>query len=245
MWNELRKEFARLEGEGRELTFWLRDDDAIGPSAALDRLIAVSHSHGVPLALAVIPRDARPELAARLAEEPLVTPVVHGWAHENHAPPGEKKQEFGAHRQQEIMMRELKAALERMTILFAGRALPVFVPPWNRIDPALLRRLSGLGYQAASLFGRTEERAALPVVNTHVDPIDWHGGRSCREENAVLLDLIRLLRSGSPPAATGILLHHLVHDEAAWSFLGRLFDEMSRSRCCRWSALAALIEAGS
>ena len=83
---------------GRRPVFWLRDDDAVAPGAALDRLLGLTGRFEVPVALAVIPAHAGTALAERIADERLVTVVVHGWSHENHAPPGKKKQELGLHR---------------------------------------------------------------------------------------------------------------------------------------------------
>lgn len=242
MWKSFRTVIMRAEDEGRTLSFWLRDDDAVQPGRALDRLIAASQRYGVPAALAVIPRRAEPALAARLAGETLVTPLVHGWSHANHAPSREKKQEFGPHRTHEVMKDELAKALSRMKALFAGNLANVLVPPWNRIDPALIPHLPGLGYQAVSLFGTAASGAPLPVINTHIDPIDWRGTRGCRDETAIVSDLIRLFASAPRPRTAGLLLHHLVHDDAVWRFLDRLFEETARSPCCRWLTIAELLE---
>ena len=100
-WQPFRAELDRWQRSGRTIAFWLRDDDAVQPTAALDRLLDLAGRHSIPTTLAVIPAYAREQLAARLATEPHVSVAVHGWAHDNHAPEGEKKQELGPHRSAE------------------------------------------------------------------------------------------------------------------------------------------------
>ena len=87
--------------QGRTLRFWLRDDDATRPGPALTRLMALCADYGVPPTLAVIPAHASANLAAALSHSTRV--ALHGWTHENHAGPGEKKQELGAHRPRELV----------------------------------------------------------------------------------------------------------------------------------------------
>ena len=144
-WQPLAEALDRWRTAGRQPVFWLRDDDATEPTAALDRLIYLSAHGEAPVALAVIPAFAGRPLANRLASAPHMVPVVHGWSHENHAPTGSKKQELGLHRPSEVVLGELERALRRVETLFAGQAVPLLVPPWNRIDAALLPHLAGLG----------------------------------------------------------------------------------------------------
>ena len=92
--------------------------------------------------------------------------------------------------------------------------------------------LAGAGYAGLSQYGprRTASPAAgLRQVNTHVDLIGWRAGGGFAGEPAVLEAAVRHLaakREGRADAAepTGWLSHHLVHDEATWDFLERLFE---------------------
>src|SRR5215470_17845292 len=101
-WQPLHAELACWAETGRIADFWLRDDDAVEPTAALDRLLALAARHAIPVVLAVIPASAQRTLAKRLQAEDKVAIAVHGWAHRNHAPENEKKQELGAHRPQQV-----------------------------------------------------------------------------------------------------------------------------------------------
>lgn len=215
-WEALRAELKRPRDD--RPVFWLRDDDAIEPTPALDRLLGL----GVPVLLAVIPQPAIPDLAARLGDEQGVAVAVHGWSHTNHAPLSEKKQEFGAHRPRTEMRAEAGAGREKLAAMFGEKFSNVFVPPWNRIDESVVNELAGIGYRAISTFG-TMDFPKLPTVNPTVDIMDWRGTRGGRAHEALVSEIITQLGAGGRP--TGILAHHLVHDDMAWSFLERLIKE--------------------
>ena len=108
--------------------------------------------------------------------------------------------------------------------------LPVFVPPWNRMGDDAAAALPAAGYRMLSGYrGRPE--GPLPRLDTHVDLIDWRGGRRFAGAEAVLGALVDVLaarrraqdlqdlRGLRGPRPTGVLSHHLVHDAAAWRFL--------------------------
>ena len=242
-WQPFRAELDRWQRSGRTIAFWLRDDDAVQPTAALDRLLDLAGRHSIPTTLAVIPAHAREQLAARLATEPHVSVAVHGWAHDNHAPEGEKKQELGPHRSAEIVLAELSKANAAIDRLFGGQAAPVLVPPWNRIDGRLLPSLGEIGFAALSVFGKAKQ-APIAVINTHVDIIDWHGGRGGKDHGVLALELARELkwrREAGSREAIGVLAHHLVHDEVAWRFMERLLELTAENPVCRWASCRDLI----
>jgi hypothetical protein len=241
-WQNLAAALERWRDVGRQPVFWLRDDDAVAPTAPLDRLVGLTARRGVPVALAVIPAHAERDLARRLAMQPHVTAVVHGWSHRNHAPAGEKKQELGPHRPAATVLGELAQGLKRIRVMFA-RSAPLLVPPWNRIDAALIPALAGLGYRGLSTFGPPKP-APLRLVNTTVDIMDWHGTRGCRDHAAIVAEIVAGLDAGfadpsRPPV--GVLTHHLVHDESAWDFLERLFEITTPDGAGRWVGVDALL----
>ena len=107
----LREELDRLAREGRTLSLWWRDDDAVAATPALDRLIGLAGGSACPLSLAVIPDRVEPSLPDRLLDEANVTVLVHGWRHGNHAPAGEKNAEFGSHRTPDAMVADVASGL--------------------------------------------------------------------------------------------------------------------------------------
>jgi len=242
IWQPLTTELARWRQAGRVADFWLRDDDAIEPTAALDRLLATTAAHEVPVALAVIPALTGAPLAERVARENHVTVAVHGWSHENHAPQDEKKQELGRHRPREIVLAELSQGRARLQRLHAGRFAPMLVPPWNRIDADLLPHLAGIGFSALSVFG-VPRPGPMRMLNSTVDIMDWRGNRGGRDHAALISEIVAQLELAfrGEGAPVGLLSHHLVHDETAWTFLDRLFDVTARSGACRWRSVGELL----
>ncbi|MCO5062855.1 MAG: polysaccharide deacetylase family protein [Rhizobiaceae bacterium] len=209
-----------LERRARPARFWLRDDDAIEPTPALERLLTFCERTHVPLVLAVIPQPTGQALADRLETTRNASVAVHGWAHRNHAGASEKKQELGPHRPRAEVLGELREGLLKLKTLHGPRALPMLVPPWNRIDSNLLPHLAHIGFEALSAFGPAKP-APIRTINSNVDLIDWHGTRGCREYSLLVDAIVAQLRLQEP---VGILGHHLVHDEATWQFLEKLFE---------------------
>jgi len=207
----------------------------------LDLTAAVA-GRPVPLALAVIPARADPALAQALYATDHAVALQHGYAHANQAAAGGKKAEFGVGRDPSLALEELRGGAQRMRELFVDRALPVLVPPWNRIDPALSGGLAELGIRGLSTYGprkaKTREDGII-VVNTHVDIINWHEGRrflgiECCLQLAIGHLAARREGRADPSEPTGLLTHHLVHDEGAWSFLSMLLQRTGRHTAVRW-----------
>lgn len=244
LWQPVHDELARWRHAGLTPELWLRDDDAITPSPRLDRLISLTEEFRIPLALAIVPKLTGPELARHLESVPHVQPVIHGWAHANHAPRPAKKQELGAHRPRQTVLCDIAKGRERLAELYGERLVPMLVPPWNRIDPDLLDHLPELGFRSLSTFGhKLESHPGLAVVNTHIDFIDWHGGVVCIDHATLVAALAQELalardRGGSRPI--GILSHHLDNDEMAYRFLRDLFTA-APPELARWRAPDELI----
>ena len=226
-WQALDEAIAR----SRTPVFWWRDDDASEPSAAVRRLLALSQASAVPLALAVVPLIAVPDLFERLTARVL----LHGTDHRNRAASDEKKTEFAASEPAAQALRRLDAARMRLAALAGPAFLPVLAPPWNRFPRALAARLPEAGLHGLSGYG---PRAAAPIsgvseVNTHVDIIDWHGTRGfVGEEVALAAVLKQLARESEEPI--GMLTHHALHDAPAWAFLERFFERTRRAGA-RWA----------
>lgn len=242
-WSRLDAELSRWADAGRVATLWWRDDDAVAPGPALERLIDLTGTHAIPLTVAVIPRDATEALAAALTRARHATVSQHGWAHTNHAPVGEKKAELGAHRPVHAVTADIVLGADRLDAL-VGRRSRWLTPPWNRIAADLPQRLDPARFLGVSGFG-PRPSGDLRVCNTHVDPIDWkgrHGAvRSCLPETLILDQLIahlaaRRLGRADPTEPTGLLTHHKDHDAALWRFLTALTERLSGDRRVRWVA---------
>jgi hypothetical protein len=220
---------------------WLRDDDAVEPTPALDTLLDLCNSFSVPVTLAVIPEMTADKLAQHLDASDIAHVAVHGWSHTNHAGEKDKKQELGSHRDLPTVLDELRSGLEKLHDLHGERFVPMLVPPWNRIDANIVEGLAGLGYRALSVFG-PEKNTVPPCLNTHVDVIDWHGSRGGRDDDVLFAETAaRILLTAENGGTTGILTHHLVHDDSVWRFLRRLFEVTAEHPAARWRSSADLI----
>ena len=224
-WQGLALELDQWSNAGRTIRLWLRDDDAVAPSPALDRLSDLAERFAAPILLAVIPLLAEPALAPALRGMPLLRPCQHGASHLNHAPAGSKKSEFGTERAAADVDAEITLGRQRLHDLLGDAVLPIFAPPWNRIAQGHAARLNALGFAGLSCFRgyRLGSDGGPHLLNTHVDIMDWHGGRVGRPAADILGELVALLAQRRLNEAgdieLGLLLHHRDHDETAWSFL--------------------------
>ncbi len=243
-WRSLRDELDRWADAGRCATFWWRDDDAARADPALDRLLALAREAAVPLALAVIPAGLDDAAAAAIAGAAEAHILQHGFAHVNHESDSGRKAELGAARPAAAALAELRRGRARLGDAFGARALPVLVPPWNRIAPAVVAGLARIGLSGLSTYGPRASAAPAPGVrqaNAHVDIIAWRTTRAflgAAEALALALDHLRARRAGRVDAdePTGLLTHHLVHDRAAWDFVARFAEVVSGHRAARWLA---------
>jgi hypothetical protein len=239
----LERELALWAAAGRVATLWWRDDDAVAPTPALDRLARLAGN--IPVALAVIPAPADPALKLWLDDHPSVTVIQHGWSHVNHGARSIKKIELGGDRPADAVLAELEAGRRRLAALYGRSFRAVLTPPWNRIDDALIAPLPAAGFVGLSVAGPRARRCpvdGLVQVNTHVDPVAWHAGRGFRGAAAALGDLtghLALRRTGAADAdeATGILTHHLILDAACDEFLADLIACVDGHPAVRWIAI--------
>ena len=242
-WREFGAELEAWRCAGLTARFWWRDDDATRPGPLLDRLLeAVGPT---PVALAVIPATAEKSLAGRLAThnggagEVLV--LQHGYAHINHAPAGVKKAEFGDDRPLGAMLDELATGRQRLEALFGEVFEPILTPPWNRAGDEIVRSLAQSGLQGLSRFGPRGPDEGDRVVNTHIDIIDWRGGRAFVGERQALRAASAHLAARRTGAAdqgepTGLLTHHCDHDEACWRFIAKFRATVDAHPAALWVA---------
>ena len=249
-WSALRTELSVWKAQGRVLPFWWRDDDAIEVTLELEQLSELAENVSVPVHLAVIPRDASAQLGEHIAASQSLIPVVHGWGHINHqaqasANSGQetprirpsanmKSAEFGASRSLADKEADILRAFEKIHDLAGNKMAPMFVPPWNRIDPAIFPSLVRVGYTAISTYQPRPKAQPVPgleQINTHLDPIFWRGTRGLVDPDTLVSFTIQNLqdrRNGTTDIREpfGFLTHHLVHNGDIWEFSRQFLNEM-------------------
>jgi len=236
---ELLDELEHRRIAGKPVRFWLRDDDAVKPSAALSRFNTLTERYSIPTTLAVIPENTGKALVENLSHMKHINIAVHGWSHKNHAPENEKKQELGSHRSSELVLAELSRGLSKLSALYKDRFVPLLVPPWNRIADDLVDSLADIGFTGLSTFGH-EKPAVIKMMNTHVDLIDWKGTRGGRESDQLVGEFIKIMRATEKPV--GFLTHHLVHDELAWRFIEDFFEMTKHHDGCCWMSSREVLD---
>jgi hypothetical protein len=120
------------------------------------------------------------------------------------------------------------------------------VPPWNRIDAAVVAALPEAGYRGLSAAGARaapdavpDAEGALKRINIHVDLIDWRATRAYAGDAAVLGEVLDHLigrRRGDADAdePTGIMTHHLAHDDGCWVFIEAFLAATAAHPAARW-----------
>ncbi len=151
---------------------------------------------------------------------------------------------------QEVLA-EVAQGASRLRAQLADRFLPVFVPPWNRIAPAVIAGLPRIGFRGLSTFGARAAAAPSPgllQINCHADPIVWREGRRFAGAAATLDKLrthltARREQHADPAEPTGILTHHRDIDPAGWAFLEQLLGRLRAHPAAAFPSLASLLMA--
>jgi len=241
-WCALEHELELWRKDNMSASLWWRDDDAHQPSPQLDRLVDLCATSAIPLTLAAIPHGIDSSLSRRVDVAANISIVQHGWSHQNHAPAPHKKCELGDHRILNDIQVELIEGADILTRQFGNRFVPALVPPWNRISATVASHLETYGYVGLSTFG---SKTMIPAStgfcqkNTHVDLINWRRNREFIGTGKALQQITSHLhqrRGGQVPGdqTTGILTHHLVHDEDLWHFLKVFFQFTSHHKAVQW-----------
>jgi hypothetical protein len=261
VWSDARRELDLWSRQGLTARFWIRDDDASERSAPLARLDALAQRFDVTIGLAVIPGTMHPDLPDYLNDLQNFRPMCHGWRHINHGPrnrPGE----FGGDRPLAQLVQDAQAA-RKVFVHHFRRTHPIFVPPFNRISPALTRLLPDLGFAAVSAIPSRLSRellglqarigwiprfklpwlSATPRIDVQIDLIDWKA-KTAVDSAVIARALVHQLRgrrkAGQAQSSSpiGLLTHHLAHDAAIWRLCDELLDMLRRQDAVEFIDLA-------
>ena len=172
---------ARHAAEPRA-PLWLRDDDAVEPTPPY----AARRSHRAPWhspGTGSCSGDCRKGTGAKGELQNMSLRWSTAGRIANHAPEGEKKQEFGPHRPVEAMRREL-SALSRMREIFAEQMTPIFVPPWNRIAAELVPALAKSAMPPSTFGVAQDDKPAIPK-SPHISTSSIFGVRAAAEHGVL------------------------------------------------------------
>ncbi|MGL4729145.1 MAG: polysaccharide deacetylase family protein, partial [Bosea sp. (in: a-proteobacteria)] len=144
-------------------------------------------------------------------------------------------------RGQAEIRRALDEARARMLASFGETAGTWYVPPWNRLSREVAGWLPSHGFAVLSGFGAVPAAPieGLAEINTHIDIMNWRGGRIGRPLPWIVDEIVALLaeqRRMAQPSPIGLLTHHLVHDAVAWSVLEAVMGVIASHSSTRWQS---------
>ncbi len=242
---ELRGSLEVLQAEGKEVRMFFRDDDIDEDEASLIQLLDVFLAHGVPLNLAIIPDLLSDATVRQLLLRELWIPeslglIQHGWRHINHEREG-RKCEFGISRSLADKFNDIARGKTRLEEAFGPQFYPAFTPPWNRCTPDTFDLLDKLGFMVFSkdLGKKPVEGHRFQEISTTLDLYHWKGGASLKPPDVIVSTLIKQLRELD---TVGILLHHKVMDDMAFTFLDQLLGELRRIPVVRFHTFKTLMQ---
>jgi len=244
-WRGLERELDLWARAGRRPIFWWRDDDARTATPALSRLAALAERFAAPLLLAVVPTDDAPALKPFL-QDGLIRAAQHGVDHEDRSEGEGARAQFHPRSPVEAVRLAVAEAGGRLAPLEPD---PIYVPPWNTVTPNLAPALTAAGFRGVSGFGGDlRQDDGLLRLDAHIDVMRWSPRPRFRGEAALLGGLVgrlsALRRAGLWGEPTGLLTHHLDHDESAWAFLDRLFSRTPGRARVDWRSARELLPLG-
>lgn len=204
-----------LDGAGRPVTLFFRDDDAGWADDRLWALLDRMDAAAMPIDLAVIPFSLEAETAERLRRRHADAAGrlglhQHGCRHTNHEASG-RPCEFGPSRPAASVRADVLAGAERLARMLPGVLDPFFTPPWNRCSEETGAALREAGI---TVLSREAKAAPLGVPGLRELPItvDW-----LKRRDGVRLDppavgrlLADAIEAGGP---VGVMFHHAEMDD--------------------------------
>ncbi|MCI0391782.1 MAG: hypothetical protein MOB07_23815 [Acidobacteria bacterium] len=242
---QLNSALALRQQQDTPLRLFFRNDDVDEDEAALWRLLRLFLQRNTPINLGVIPgrlTAACSELLYRYisASPALLELNQHGWRHINHEPVG-RKCEFGPSRTYAEQLADIAHGQSRMTEAFGPNWFPVFIPPWNRCAEGAYRALDQLGFLALSAKQGSSVVTGYRFkdISITLDLYRWRGGASLKSSEEIVDDLIAQL---SRQQTIGVMLHHKVMDERAFSFLDAILDTLASYPIVRFHTFQSLLQ---
>jgi hypothetical protein len=226
------------------LRVFFRDDDVDENEATLRRLLELFLLRKIPINLGVVPGRLTMAGAELLMQNVSAAPALielnqHGWRHLNHEREG-RKCEFGPSRTYAEQLSDIAQGRTRMTEAFGAHWFPVFIPPWNRCVEDTYRALDQLGFRALSAKQGSSNVTGyrFKEISITMDLFNWRGGASLKPAEEIVDELIVQL---ARPQTIGVMLHHKVMDEQAFSFLESLQDALASYPTIRFHTFRSLL----
>ncbi|MCG3163166.1 MAG: hypothetical protein JMDDDDMK_04549 [Acidobacteria bacterium] len=245
--DQLKAALARRQQQSDPLNLFFRDDDVDEDEATLRRLLEIFLRREAPINLGVIPGRLTAAGGELLAQSVSAAPALielnqHGWLHLNHEREG-RKCEFGPGRTYAEQLADIARGQERMTEAFGSDWFPVFIPPWNRCVADTHRALDQLGFRAFSAKRGSSVVTGyrFKEISITLDLFNWLDGASLKSAEEIVDELSAQL---ARQQTIGVMLHHKVMDEQAFTFLDAVLDAFASSPDVRFHTFQSLLRLG-
>lgn len=225
------QDFFRSADASDGLQVFFRADDIAIVDEPFRKLMKLFLSHQIPLCLAVVP-DWLDKVNWEAMQEfdqnsSLWCWHQHGRSHSNHERHG-KKCEFGDSRTWESISKDLVEGRLALVKTMGDLFYPVFTPPWNRCGSKTLKLLRDMQFRAISRSEGARPAAGdiLPDLSVNVD---LHTRRE-NDMNEGWQNLVGEFSDAAASGRMGIMLHHQMMNNNAFSFLDMLLFEIRSSK---------------
>src|SRR5262249_5624708 len=240
---QLKSALAERQQQASPLRLFFRDDDVDEDEEAVRRLLRLFIRREAPINLGVIPGRLTSAGSGLLSQYVSAAPALlelnqHGWRHLNHEREG-RKCEFGPGRTYAEQLADIARGQARMTEAFGSRWFRVLIPPWNLCSEDTYRALDQLGFRALSMKQRNPVVTGyrFKEISITLDLYRWRGGACLKPSKEIVDDLIAQLQRQQ---TIGVMLHHKVMDERAFSFLGSMLDTLESCPTVRFHTFQSL-----
>jgi broad specificity phosphatase PhoE len=235
-----------LEEADAPVEVFFRDSDAGWSDDRLLALLDLATGHGIPVDVAVIPRDLTPSLAAELLTRAGRSPGCiglhqHGFDHKNRAS-ADQPSEFHAGMPHSAQLRAIELGKRRLRGLLGLACDPIFTPAWGRCTRETAECLAELGFVAVSADTSSAPLGVprLLELPTTVKWFDRGPGESGGRLDALGLRLADAVRM---PGPVGVMLHHELMDTLHMAAAAELFALFSADDVVSPVRMWSLIEA--
>lgn len=223
---------------------FFRADDIAIPSRNQHRLLQMFAHFEVPLCAAVVPawlNESRWESICATVQDKhhLFSWHQHGWVHTNHETAG-KKHEFGPGTTPHRKRRDLARGRDKLQRILGRQFLPVFTPPWNRMDLETMGILKDLGFAAISRYSNATP-PTFPELPDFPASVDLHTRKETTPQDS-LAAFLRELKVSLSRGWVGFMIHHQRMSPSAFSFLEALLPQLAVQPSLRLSHFGHFLE---
>jgi peptidoglycan/xylan/chitin deacetylase (PgdA/CDA1 family) len=242
---QLKSMLTLRQNQDAPLHIFFRNDDVDKDEATLRRLLRLFMRRETPINLGVIPGRLTAACGELLAQYVRDAPALielnqHGWRHINHEREG-RKCEFGPSRTFDEQLADIAQGQSRMSEAFGTHWFPVFIPPWNRCAEDTYRALDQLGFHALSAKqgNAVVTGYRFKEISVTLDLYRWRGGASLKPSEEIFGELVAQI---SRRQTIGVMLHHKVMDERAFSFMDSMLDTLASCPIVRFNTFQSLLQ---